>query len=148
MSSYNSHNADDLLILINKSGLRQDFIAEKFGISPNYLSLILHGKRKAKKLREEILLFVENFTNSKLREIYPVVKESLIVDGEMDLKNKTIISQAQELRELKEEIKKLKEKISKLEKESDQLSEEVTKKSESRSEKSNPKRRKQTPKVV
>lgn len=47
-----------LKCLIRLSGLHHEFIAKKIGITPNYFWMILNGKRKAPKKREEIYKFV------------------------------------------------------------------------------------------
>lgn len=127
--------------------------ADALGMSPSGLQMYLTGKRlpgsemisKLKSLGcdTDWLLLVKNSPG-----IYPTHREGLIMDDDLAVKDKTIISQAQEIQELKQQLKRLKEKILSLEKESDLLSKEVTKKTESRSEKSNPKRRKITSKVV
>ncbi len=59
---------DELLSLINKSGLRQNHIAEKFDISPEYLSLILNGKRKANKMKDKIINYLKLY-NYEIKDI-------------------------------------------------------------------------------
>lgn len=47
-----------LRLILRLSGLRQDYVARKFDVSPEYLSMILNGKRQAKRLSQRILNYL------------------------------------------------------------------------------------------
>lgn len=63
-----SHSISDraLKMIIRLSGLHHEFIAEKLHITPIYFWMIVNGRRKAPKKRQEIIDFVlevKNFIN-------------------------------------------------------------------------------------
>lgn len=58
-----SHTA--LRLLVRLSGIRQRVLAERFGISEEYLSKILNGKRKAKLMSQRIYKYILELNSFK-----------------------------------------------------------------------------------
>lgn len=110
---------DELLSLLNKSGFRQNYLAEKFNITPEYLSLILNGKRKAKRLKERLIQFLQTneFETQKINiDINSIhVGENNNGKDLYEVKDKIIIQQAEEIFKLKQDINDATEQANKLE---------------------------------
>lgn len=98
---------DNLLSLINQSGIKQKHLAEKFNVSAEYLSLILNGKRKGKKISKKIQEYLtELLNNGDVGNLdADIVSDRKSTYG---IKDKVIINQAEEIYELRNKIEKLK----------------------------------------
>lgn len=115
---------DKLLFLINKSGLRQNYIAEKFNISAEYLSLILNGKRKGNRIKEKIINFLETY-NNETKGIDINACSVAEKNNAYSVKDDIILSQAEEIFLLKKQLLDLTDKINELEEESGGLMKDV-----------------------
>ena len=52
---------------IEISGLKKNYIAKSLDISNNYLSMLLHGKRKGNKTIENLTRFIESAISSQTK---------------------------------------------------------------------------------
>lgn len=111
--------------MIKKTGLKQRYVADKFNISEEYLSKIINGKRKGKNITQRIKLFLHQYENENQKiniDLEPKVSEDYL---KYSVKDKIILSQAEEIFLLKKQLLDLSEKLDELEKESGDMLVEV-----------------------
>lgn len=111
-------NNSSIAEMLKKTGLKQNYVAEKFNISEEYLSKIINGKRKGKNITQRIKLFLQQFENENQKINMDLQSKVLEDQNEYSVKDNIILSQAEEIFKLKMVLKDLSAKINKLEKQS------------------------------